>query len=94
MNHSVTTSPYESENSNTIESNNQLAESIKLRKTFKENQMSADKPRKLNYIFYNPNTPEETADFLIRWFVEASYPKLEAAIKKYIQDQEKEEGCS
>lgn len=93
MNHSVTTSPYESENSNTTESNNQLAESIELRKTFKEHQMK-DKPRKLNYIFYNPNTPEETADFLIKWFVEASIPKLEAAIKKHIQDQEKEEGRS
>lgn len=90
MNHSVTTSPYESENSNTTESNNQLAESIELRKTFKEHQMSVDKPRKLNYIFHNPNTPEETADFLIKLFVEVNLPKLEAAINKKIQEQEKD----
>lgn len=93
MNHSVTTSPYESENSNTTESNNSLAESIELRKTFKGQKMK-DKPRKLNYTFHNPNTPEETADFLIKLFVEVNLPKIEAAIKKYIQDQEKEEGCS
>lgn len=89
MNHSVTTSPYESENSNTTESNNQLAESIKLRKTFKGQKMK-DKPRKLNYIFHNPNTPEETADFLIKLFVEVNLPKLEAAINKKIQEQEKD----
>lgn len=92
MSDHIITPPHKSENSLTTESNNQLAESIELRKTFKEHQMTADKPRKLNYIFYNPNTTEETADFLIKLFVEVNLPKLEAAINKKIQDQE--EGCS
>lgn len=91
-NQSIIKQSYESENFNPKESNNQLAESIKLRKTFKGQKMK-DKPRKLNYIFHNPNTPEETADFLIKLFVEVNLPKLEAAINKKIQEQDQEKDC-
>lgn len=36
---------------------------------------------KLNYRFHNPNTPEATADFLVKLFVEVNKPKVEAAIR-------------
>ena len=36
---------------------------------------------KLNYRFHNPNTPEATADFLAKLFVEVNMPKAEAAIR-------------
>ena len=42
----------------------------------------AGKPKpKLNYRFHNPNTPEATADFLAKLFVEVNMPKAEAAIR-------------
>jgi hypothetical protein len=36
----------------------------------------------LNYSFFNPNTVEDTADFLLRLFVEVNRPKVDAAIRK------------
>ena len=36
----------------------------------------------LNYSFYNPNTVEDTADFLLKLFVEVNRPKVDAAIRK------------
>ncbi|MCD8254024.1 MAG: hypothetical protein LUC36_00550 [Oscillospiraceae bacterium] len=39
------------------------------------------KRQKLNYHFHNPNTPEATADFILKVFIEANMPKVEAAIK-------------
>lgn len=68
---------------------NSLAESIELAKALRDKKQ--DKPRKLKYTFHNPNTSEETADFLIKLFVEINYPKLEAAILKKIQEQENQE---
>lgn len=38
--------------------------------------------RKLNYRIHNPNSPEKTADFLIRLFVEVNQPKVEEAIRR------------
>ncbi len=40
------------------------------------------KKRKLNYVIYNPNTIEETADFLLKLLVEANSEKVERAIEK------------
>ena len=36
----------------------------------------------LNYSFYNPNTVEDTADFLLKLFVEVNRPKVDAAIRR------------
>ena len=36
----------------------------------------------LNYNFFNPNTVEDTADFLLKLFVEVNRPKVDAAIRK------------
>ena len=36
----------------------------------------------LNYSFFNPNTVEDTADFLLKLFVEVNRPKVDAAIHK------------
>ena len=36
----------------------------------------------LNYSFFNPNTVEDTADFLLKLFVEVNRPKVDAAIRK------------
>lgn len=36
----------------------------------------------LNYSFFNPNTMEDTADFLLKLFVEVNRPKVDAAIRK------------
>ena len=36
----------------------------------------------LNYSFFNPNTVEDTADFLLRLFVEVNRPKVDAAIRR------------
>ncbi len=40
------------------------------------------KKRKLNYVIHNPNTIEETADFLLKLLVEANSEKVERAIEK------------
>ena len=36
----------------------------------------------LNFRFINPNTVEDTADFLLKLFVEVNRPKVDAAIRK------------
>ena len=41
--------------------------------------------RKLNYIFHNPNTPEETADFLADLFVEVNKAKAEESIREALK---------
>jgi hypothetical protein len=33
--------------------------------------------QKLNYVFHNPNTLEETEKFLVKWLVEINLPKVE-----------------
>lgn len=38
--------------------------------------------RKLNYRFYNPNSAEDTAEFLCKLFVEVNAGKVERAIEE------------
>lgn len=40
------------------------------------------KKRKLNYIFHNPNTPEATADYILKLFIEANASKVESVIRQ------------
>lgn len=40
------------------------------------------KDRKLNYRFHNPNSVEDTADFLCKLLIEASAGKVERAIEE------------
>lgn len=40
------------------------------------------KQRKLNYRFHNPNSAEDTADFLCKLLIEANAGKVERAIEK------------
>lgn len=40
------------------------------------------KPRKLNYRFHNPNSAEDTADFLCKLLIEANAGKVERAIEE------------
>lgn len=49
------------------------------------------KQQKLNYRFHNPNTPEETAEFLFRLFIEVNKNKVERALRAAVQEMEKEE---
>ena len=60
------------------------------------------KKTKLNYRFHNPNSAEDTADFLCKLLIEANRGKVERAMERaalqdvesdtYIeQEQEKEE---
>ena len=43
------------------------------------------KEKKLSYRFFNPNTEEETADFLLTLFAEVNEPRAEDAIRRAIQ---------
>lgn len=38
--------------------------------------MGVTKQRKLNYIWNNPNTPEQMEDFLAEWYADAIYKKM------------------
>ena len=59
------------------------------------------KQRKLNYRFHNPNSAEDTADFLCQLLIEANAGKVERAIEEaaskcaeaseYIAESEKTE---
>lgn len=40
------------------------------------------KNRKLNYRFHNPNSAEDTADFLCKLLIEANAGKVERAIEE------------
>ena len=40
------------------------------------------KQRKLNYCFHNPNSAEDTADFLCKLLIEANAEKVERAIEE------------
>ena len=40
------------------------------------------KDRKLNYRFHNPNSAEDTADFLCKLLIEANAGKVERAIEE------------
>ena len=48
---------------------------------------------KLNYRFHNPNTPEKTADYIVKLFVEVNENKVKRALEEVadkIEDEEKE----
>ena len=40
------------------------------------------KQRKLNYRFHNPNSAEDTADFLCKLLIEANVGKVERALEE------------
>ncbi|HAP20333.1 MAG TPA: hypothetical protein DCR27_03580 [Lachnospiraceae bacterium] len=40
------------------------------------------KQRKLNYHFHNPNSAEDTADFLCKLLIEVNADKVERALKE------------
>ena len=41
--------------------------------------------KQLQYHFHNPNTVEDTADFLLRVFVEVNRPKADRAVQSGLQ---------
>ena len=47
--------------------------------------------RTLNYKFNNPNSEEDTAEFLLKFFVEVNRSKVERAIKSITDNGEKPE---
>ena len=50
------------------------------------------KQRKLNYRFHNPNSAEDTADFLCKLLIEANAGKVERALQEAVLGcKEKEE---
>ena len=44
---------------------------------------------RLNYSFNNPNSVEDTAEMLLKLFIEATKPRVEKAIKTAVQNSEK-----
>lgn len=57
--------------------------------------MGDKKERKLNYRFHNPNTIEETADYILKLLISVNQPKVEEVIQKYvIKEEEREKNCS
>lgn len=50
------------------------------------------KQRKLNYRFHNPNSAEDTADFLCKLLVEVNAGKVERAIEETALKCEEEDG--
>ena len=48
------------------------------------------KKRKLEYRFHNPNSVEDTADFLAKLFIEVNKPKVERAIREAMESGELE----
>lgn len=49
---------------------------------------------KLNFIFNNPNSVEDTAEALIKILAEINAPKVEEAIKKAANESEETAGRS
>ncbi len=43
----------------------------------------------LNYTFNNPNSVEDTAEMLLKLFIEANKPRVEEAIKNAVNNSEK-----
>lgn len=49
--------------------------------SYEEREKMARKEQpKLNYRFHNPNTPETTADFLVKLYVAYHQPEVEAIV--------------
>ena len=46
------------------------------------------KERKLNYRFHNPNSAEDTADFLCKLLIEVNADKVEHAIEEAAKEAE------
>ncbi len=44
---------------------------------------------RMNYSFNNPNSVEDTAEMLLKLFIEANKPRAEKAIKTAVQNSEK-----
>ncbi|MBR4100137.1 MAG: hypothetical protein IKK55_04030 [Clostridia bacterium] len=40
------------------------------------------KQPKLKYTFHNPNTPEKSADYILKVFIDSGLSKVEEAIKE------------
>ena len=51
------------------------------------------KQRKLNYRFHNPNSAEDTADFLCKLLIEANAGKVERAIEEAVSKCAEEGEC-
>ena len=49
------------------------------------------KQRKLNYRFHNPNSAEDTAEFLCKLLVEANARKVECALQETVLECKREE---
>ncbi len=58
------------------------------RKNRKAGDRTVEKIR-LNYSFNNPNSVEDTAEMLLKLFIEANKPRVEKAIKTAVQNSEK-----
>jgi len=50
------------------------------------------KQRKLNYRFHNPNSAEDTADFLCKLLIEVNAGKVERAIEEAVLKCEEKDG--
>lgn len=48
----------------------------------------------MNYKFNNPNSEEDTAEMLIKFFVEVNKPKVKEALKKFAEKSEEKPGHS
>lgn len=49
------------------------------------------KERKLNYRFHNPNSAEDTADFLCKLLIEVNADKVERAIEEATKEADLKE---
>lgn len=45
--------------------------------------------RKLNYRFHNPNTPEKTADYITKVFIEVNRAKVDMLLQQKIEAEQK-----
>lgn len=45
--------------------------------------------RKLTYRFHNPNTPEKTADYITKVFIEVNKTKVEMLLKQEVESEQK-----
>ena len=51
------------------------------------------KQRKLNYRFHNPNSAEDTAEFLYKLLIEANAGKVERVIEEVVRKSAGENEC-
>ena len=48
--------------------------------------------KKLNYRFHNPNPDSQTANYILKIFLESNRPKVENAVQQAAQEVQAEEG--